>query len=218
MTKCTTRKFLCRRTTAGLWISWNKPSSSKTAITKSPCHGNVPPSLQNNRAFAKPRLSLLKKRLELGPLGTHWYLPYHPVFNPQEPGKIRGTSLNAQLLQGPDLTNSLVWVLCRFRQELIAVMCDVEATFHQVHVRSSDCDALRFLWWPDGNLEDQPQEYQMTVHLFGGASSPSCTNFALKRTVEHHSADFDTETVETVKRNLYVDDCLKSVSSEDKAI
>ena len=177
-----------------------------------------PPSLQNNRAFAKPRLSLLKKRLELGPLGTQWYLPYHPVFNPQEPGKIRGTSLNAQMLQGPDLTNSLVWVLCRFRQELIAVMSDVEATFHQVHVRSSDCDALRFLWWPDGNLEDQPQEYQMTVHLFGGASSPSCTNFALKRTAEHHSADFDTETVETVKRNLYVDDCLKSVSSEDKAI
>lgn len=45
-----------------------------------------------------------------GPLGTHWYLLHHPVFNPQKPGKVRlvfdcsaryrGTSLNNQLLQG----------------------------------------------------------------------------------------------------------------------
>lgn len=27
--------------------------------------------------------------LELGPLGTHWHLPHHPVFNPHKPGKIR---------------------------------------------------------------------------------------------------------------------------------
>ena len=156
-----------------------------------------PPSLQRNRAVAERRLGLLTKRLkrepmvhekykefigdllnkdyarkvrclEPRPLGTHWYLPHHPVFNPQKPGKIRvvfdcsakhrGTSLNDQLLQGQDLTNSLVGVLSRFRQELIALMSDVEAMFHQVRVRPSDCDALRFLWWPDGNLEDQPQE------------------------------------------------------------
>ena len=156
-----------------------------------------PPSLQRNRAVVERRLGLLTKRLkrepmvhekykefigdllnkdyarkvrclEPRPLGTHWYLPHHPVFNPQKPGRIRvvfdcsakhrGTSLNDQLLQGQDLTNSLVGVLSRFRQELIALMSDVEAMFHQVRVRPSDCDALRFLWWPDGNLEDQPQE------------------------------------------------------------
>lgn len=156
--------------------------------------------------------------LELGPLGTPWYLPRHPVFNPQKPGKTRlvfdcsakyrDTALNDQLLQGPDHTNSLVAVLSRFRQELIAVMSNAEAMFHQVRVSPSDCDALQFLWWPDGNLEDQPQEYQMTVHLFAGASSPSCANFALKRTAEHNSADFDAETVEKVKHNFYVDNCL----------
>ena len=58
----------------------------------------------------------------------------------------------------------------------------------------------------------------MTVHLFGGASSPSCANFALKKTAEDNSSNFDAETVETVKCNLHVVDCLKSVSSEDKAI
>jgi hypothetical protein len=57
---------------------------------------------------------------------TTWYLPHHPVFHPQKPDKVRvvfdcaaecgGTSLNKELLQGPDLTNSLVGVLMRFRE------------------------------------------------------------------------------------------------------
>ena len=95
------------------------------------------------------------------------------------------------------------------------LMSDVEAMFHQVRVRPSDCDVLRFLWWPGGDLESQQDEYQMQVHLLGGASSPSCANFALKKSSEDNKADFDPETVETVKRNFYVDDCLKSVASDN---
>ncbi|XP_068680455.1 uncharacterized protein [Montipora foliosa] len=105
-----------------------------------------------------------------------------------------------------------------FREEKIALMSNVEAMFHQVRVRRSDCDALRFLWWPDGNLDSQPEEYQMRVHLFGGASSPSCANFALKKTAEENKTDFNVQTVETVMRNFYVDDCLKSVPRDQKAI
>lgn len=37
----------------------------------------------------------------------------------------QGTSLNAHLLQGPDLTNSLVGVLTRFGQKNIAFMADI---------------------------------------------------------------------------------------------
>ncbi len=97
-------------------------------------------------------------------------------------------------------------------------MADVKAMFHQVHVRPTDCDALRFLWWPDGNLTSPPEEYQMTVHLFGAASSPSCANFALKRVAKDHKAEFDDETIQTVNKNFYVDDCLKSVGLNEKAI
>ena len=49
-----------------------------------------------------------------------WYIPHPGVYHPMKPEKIRvvfdcsakfrGTSLNDQLLQGPDLTNSLVGV------------------------------------------------------------------------------------------------------------
>ena len=157
-----------------------------------------------------------------------WYLPHHPVTHPRKPDKTRvvfdcaakhGTaSLNNSLMQGPDLTNSLVGVLTRFRENSIAVMGDVEAMFYQVHVTSEDSDYLRYLWWPGGELNKEPEEYQMKVHLFGGVSSPSCASFALRKTAEDNDTDFSAEAVHTVLRNFYVDDCLKSIDDERKAI
>lgn len=49
--------------------------------------------------------------------------------------EFEGHSLNRELLQGPDLTNSLLGVLCRFRQETVAFACDIEGMFHQVKVK-----------------------------------------------------------------------------------
>ena len=100
-----------------------------------------------------------------------WYLPHYPVTHLVKPGKVRlvfdctakyhGISLNQQLLQGPDFTNPLVGVLTRFLQET-----NIEGIFHQVYVYQRDFDVFRFLWWPDGQLNEQPQEYQMVRHLF----------------------------------------------------
>ena len=63
-----------------------------------------------------------------------------------------GTSLNRELLQGPDLTNKLIGVMLRFRLGPIALMTDIEGMFHQVRVAREDVDFLRFLWWPDGDI------------------------------------------------------------------
>ncbi|XP_072168946.1 uncharacterized protein [Diadema setosum] len=155
-----------------------------------------------------------------------WYLPHHPVLHPHKPEKVRvvfdcaaryqGTSLNDQLLQGPDYTNSLVGVLTRFRKEPVAMVGDIEAMFHQVKVPVKDRDALRFLWWKDGDLDAEPKEYRMTVHLFGATSSPSCASYALRKTAEENQTDFDEEVVSTVRQNFYVDDCLKSVATKEE--
>lgn len=76
-----------------------------------------------------------------------------------------GSSLNKALLQGPDLTNSLVGVLIRFRQELIVVMADVEALFHQVRVPETQLDHLCLVWWSDGNVDASLEDYQMTPFI-----------------------------------------------------
>ena len=123
--------------------------------------------------------------------GRVWYILHHGVYHPQKKklrmvfdcaASYQGVSLNNKLLQGPDLTNSLLGVLTRFRQENIAIMADVEAMYHQVRVPKEDTDLLRFLWWPEGDLSQEIVEYKMVVHLFGATSSASCANFALKKT------------------------------------
>lgn len=158
--------------------------------------------------------------------GKIWYIPRHGVYHPQKK-KIRkvfdcaasfqGTSLNKQLLQGPDLTSLLIGVITRFWKEPIVLMADIEAMYHQVHVPTEDCNLLRFLWWPSGDFS-QLMEYRMCVHLFGASSSPSCANFALQRCAEDNSNSFSQQVVDTIMHNFYVDDCLVSLPSESEAV
>ena len=124
------------------------------------------------------------------------------MFHPQKKDKIRvvfdaaalhdGVSLNNQLHQDPDLTNSLLGVLLRFRQDPVALVADIEGMFNQVKVPPEDTDALRFLWWEDSNLE-RPSEFQMTSHIFGAEDSPSCANFCLKRVAEDNKGNFSED-------------------------
>jgi len=69
-------------------------------------------------------------------------LPHHAVTNPIKPEKFRvvfdaaapykGTSLNDQLVTGPDLLNSLVGVIIRFRLHTVAMIAEIETMFFQV--------------------------------------------------------------------------------------
>ena len=58
----------------------------------------------------------------------------------------------------------------------------------------------------------------MQVHLFGATFLPSYANFGLRKVAEDNEEKFSCDVIETVKRNFYVDDCLKSVKTEDTTI
>ena len=160
--------------------------------------------------------------------GKVWYLPHHNVINPKMPektcvvfdcaAKFNGNSLNEHVLQGPDLTNSILGVLLRLRQENVAITAYVEAMFHQVQVDEEDVSALRFLWFADDDLGKEPEERQMMVHIFVGIWSPSCATFALQKTAEDNKTHFKGSIISTVKKNFYVNDLLKSVKNSNDAI
>ena len=118
------------------------------------------------------------------------------------------------LLQGPDLTNSLFGLPTRFRKESVAVIADIKAMYRQVKVAKQDRDFLCFLWWSDGDLTQPLTGYRMTVPLFGVILSTTCVSFALRQVADDNRADFPTNVTDTIKHNFYVDDCLKSQSSE----
>ena len=160
--------------------------------------------------------------------GKTWYLPHHGVYHPRKPEKIRVVfdcstkfkdyCINGELIQGPDLTNQLVGVLLRFREEPVAVMADIEAMFRQVRVPERFQNYLRFLWWPEGDFSRDLIDHQMTIHLFGSTSSPSCANFALRRTATDNRIKFGEEAATVLHCNFYVDDMLKSFKSSSVAV
>ena len=159
-------------------------------------------------------------------IGNVWYLPHHGVFHPRKPGKLRvvfdcsasykNETLNQHLLTGPDITNGLAGILCRFRRFPVAVMCDVERMFHQFNVPVEDRNFLRYLWWEDRDLDKKPATFRMKVHLFGAASSPGCANYGLKYLAESYSSQFPN-AANFIKKEFYVDDGLMSLESADEA-
>ena len=96
-------------------------------------------------------------------------------------------------------------------------MADIESMFYQVHVPEKHQDYLRFVWWPGGDLSKEPIDHQMCVHLFGATSSPSCSNYALRRTAEIYKKQFGEEAAHVLTRHFYVDDMLKSFNSSQDA-
>jgi len=157
--------------------------------------------------------------------GPLWYLPHHPVITPKKvrivfdcASQVEGKSLNSYIMQGPDIANRLIGVLARARLGPVAIMADIEAMFHQVKVSPDDRDALRFLWWPDGRIDEEPHVYRMTSHLFGGNWSPACCGFALRRNAKEKGHRYSQTAVDVVMHNFYVDDCFKAVDSEEEAI
>ena len=156
------------------------------------------------------------------------YVPHTGVYHPKKPGQIRlvfdssaqwnGVSLNDYLLQGPDFMNDLLGILCRFRQESVAFLTDVKSIFHQFVVTEEHRDLLRFFWWLDGDPSKEVVEYRMKVHQFGANSFPGCANFGLGRAADDGEEEFGADAAAFIRKDFYVDDGLKSISSVLEAI
>ena len=155
--------------------------------------------------------------------GKKWIVPHFAVFNKGKmrvvfdfSAKFKGKCLNNELIQGPNLTNPMIGVILRFRKEDIAYTADIEAMYYQVSVPEDQRSLLRFLYWPNGDLNAEPVEYELCVHPFGAVSSGSCAIFALKRTADEEEATFGPDAANAIHRNFYVDDHLNSVDSVEK--
>jgi len=157
-----------------------------------------------------------------------WYLPLFGVYHPKKPDKIRvvfdssapykGVSLNNVLLTGPDLNNSLLGVLMRFRKGPVAITADIQHMFHCFLVREDHRDYLRFLWYRNNDLDNEIVDHRMRVHVFGNSPSPAVAIYGLRRAAKEHEGRFGSDTRKLVEKEFYVDDMLKSCATQAEAI
>lgn len=169
----------------------------------------------NKHAEIAPEIPLSHER---------WYLPMFAVFHPKKPNSVRvvfdssakfqNVSLNSVLLQGPNLCNSLLGILLRFRRERIAVTMDIEQMFYNFKVPVEERRYLRFLWHVDNDFDKPLIDYQMSTHVFGNSPSPSVASYGLRKIVEFG----DSDVKDLVCNNFYVDDGLVSCATADQAI
>ena len=134
-------------------------------------------------------VKILKESEVKGTFGKEWYLPHHPVLNPNKPGNVRRVCnaaskykevcLNDKLLAGLDLLNGLAGTIFRFREGPIALTAEIESMFLQVLVPELDRSHWNFLCRPRTN--ESVQIYVFKRHVIGAKLSPTCENYALKR-------------------------------------
>ena len=147
-----------------------------------------------------------------------WYLPTHPVENPNKPGKVRrvanaaskykNESLNSNLLAGPDLLANLLELILRFREHAVGVLADIEGMFMQIAIRPEDLSALRFLWMSDNYV----LQYQYIRLTFGANCSPFCAILVLRRCAQDLASQFP-DVLQAVLNNFYMDDFIQSFST-----
>ncbi len=122
------------------------------------------------------------------------------------------------LLTGPDLNNSLLGVLLRFRKESVAITADIQQMFYCFFVKEEDRNFLRFLWFRDNDPSKDIVEYRMKVHVFGNSPSPAVAIYGLRKAVHLEGQEQDAEVQQFVERDFYVDDGLKSLTTVEAAV
>ena len=144
-----------------------------------------------------------------------WFLPHFPVVKVDRAttkvrvvldaaARFNGVSINEEMHAGPALQNNLTRCLLKFCAEPVAIAADV-----QEMLKEADRKYHRFLWSKDGRT----QVYEFKRLCFGIKASPYLAAKAIRAVVKE-----DMQVASIVHDDLYVDDLLTSVPSEEEGV
>ena len=191
---------------------------------------NYPGVIKEYHAVIQEQLNAdIVERVEedgAGEIGEVHYLAHYPVVRQnKKTTKVRvvydasarkneGPSLNDCLYSGPPLSETIAYVLVRFRCHKTALVGDLGKAFMMISLAEDDRDALRFLWF-DNPFSEEPKiiVLRFACVAFGLSSSP----FLLNATHKHHIMMYESEDPEFVQRLLespYVDDIISGDSDD----
>ena len=135
--------------------------------------------------------------------------PLRIVFNSS--AKYMNVSLNEMWAKNPDVLNSLLGILLRFREDEVAFTCDLTKMYNTISMSLFDQHCHRFLW-RDLNIQSKPNHYVLTCVPFGDKPSGTIAVLALKLTGEMSQNKYP-KAAEINVNNSYVDDILRNCNN-----
>ncbi|XP_074037221.1 uncharacterized protein [Leptinotarsa decemlineata] len=157
---------------------------------------------------------------------TTYYIPHHAIFKPDSsstPIRIvldasassdSDISLNDILYGGPKLQTDIFSLLLNFRLFRIAVTADIRRMYHQIKLVNYHWRFQRLLW---RFSPDEPvQVYEFNRLAFGVKTSPYLALRTVKQLIKEEGYKYPL-AAEVVSTDLYMDDLVCSVSSEEEA-
>ena len=159
--------------------------------------------------------------------GPLHYISHHEVLKPDSkttPVRIvfnssanyMGHVLNEYWAKGPDLLNSLLGILIRFRENEVAFIGDVRKMYHTVYTREIEQHTHRFLW-RNMDITRPPDTYVIQRVSFGDKPSGAIATIALRKTAEFGQNEFP-EATKVIKENSYMDDIIDSTNNKENAL
>lgn len=157
---------------------------------------------------------------------VNYFLPHHPVFKQNsESTKLRvvfdasartssGLSVNDLQMIGPNVQDSLINILLRFRQYKYVLSGDVEKMYRQVLMDESDRNLQYILWRDDESLPLRSLKLNTVTYGFSSAS------FLSTRCLWQLGEDYAPTTnisipiKEIIQKDFYVDDLLTGAETE----
>ncbi|XP_065195672.1 uncharacterized protein LOC135827076 [Sycon ciliatum] len=168
------------------------------------------PVMPESRAKALGRLHSLEKRLRRDSAAATAYSDVIRKYLANG----NGVALNDVISAGPKLQQSLPKVLLRFRQNKVAIICDIQEMYLQISLAPEDRPFHRFLW---RNNEQEPAKYEFNRVVFGVNASPFLAQYAARHNAHQH-ADNYPHAAETVLESTYMDDSMDSVRSDEEGV
>ncbi|XP_064638357.1 uncharacterized protein LOC135494368 [Lineus longissimus] len=148
-----------------------------------------------------------------------WYLPHFAIVKQdKQTTKVRivydaaarfgGTSLNDEMLPGPNLQKDILEILLNFRRRPVALIGDVKEMFSQI-VLQLECRRYHRLLWRDCYTYRPMDTYEAVRVTFGDRASPFLAMYVLQEQARRAAPDYPLAS-QVIKDFTYMDDVTDS--------
>ena len=147
--------------------------------------------------------------------GPVYFIPHHGIYKSTSSStslrivfnsscSFMGSKINDYWAKGPDMLNSLIGVLLRFREERVAMHGDISKMFNSVRLGTLEQHTHRFLW-RDMDIKRRPNQYCLLAVPFGDRPSGAISITAMHETANMKKDEFPEAARVIIRNSLPTD-------------